>query len=212
MNFESLLSDHDIHVLSIGLDSFNKQDVFLFPEEEIQLTALYNDKRKNEFLGARKLRNELLIKSPIAYNEIGKPFSIDDPQIAISISHTKDLVIMGKAPFEIGIDVEIAQEKIIKIIDKFASKHEKNLYELAQFNLIEWYTFIWCAKEAIYKLGQLKGLSFKEEIFIEKIETTEHDFIQLAASIKTKKNSESAITVYCFKSENYLFAVARFKD
>lgn len=212
MNFEILLSDHDIHVLSVGLNSLLKEDIFLFPEEEKQLILFQNDKRKNEFLGARKLRNELLIKSSIAYNEIGKPFLIDNPQTAISISHTKDLVIMGKAPFEIGLDVEIAQEKIIKIIDKFASEHEKNLYPLAQFNLIEWYTFIWCAKEAIYKLGQVKGLSFKEEIFIEKIETATHDFLQLTASIKPKKNSESAITVYCFKSENYLFAVARFKD
>lgn len=212
MNFEILLSDHDIHVLSVGLNSLLKEDIFLFPEEEKQLILFQNDKRKNEFLGARKLRNELLIKSSIAYNEIGKPFLIDDPQTAISISHTKDLVIMGKAPFEIGLDVEIAQEKIIRIIDKFASEHEKNLYPLAQFNLIEWYTFIWCAKEAIYKLGQVKGLSFKEEIFIEKIETATHDFLQLTASIKPKKNSESAITVYCFKSENYLFAVARFKD
>jgi 4'-phosphopantetheinyl transferase EntD len=212
MNFEILLSDHDIHVLSVGLNSLLKEDIFLFPEEEKQLILFQNDKRKNEFLGARKLRNELLIKSSIAYNEIGKPFLIDDPQTAISISHTKDLVIMGKAPFEIGLDVEIAQEKIIKIIDKFASEHEKNLYPLAQFNLIEWYTFIWCAKEAIYKLGQVKGLSFKEEIFIEKIETATHDFLQLTAVTNPNKNIEGAITVYCFKSENYLFAVARFKD
>ncbi len=212
MNFEILLSDHDIHVLSVGLNSLLKEDIFLFPEEEKQLTLFQNDKRKNEFLGARKLRNELLIKSSIAYNEIGKPFLIDDPQTAISISHTKDLVIMGKAPFEIGLDVEIAQEKIIKIIDKFASEHEKNLYPLAQFNLIEWYTFIWCAKEAIYKLGQVKGLSFKEEIFIEKIETATHDFLQLTAVTNPNKNIAGAITVYCFKSENYLFAVARFKD
>jgi 4'-phosphopantetheinyl transferase EntD len=212
MNFEILLSDHDIHVLSVGLNSLLKEDIFLFPEEEKQLILFQNDKRKNEFLGARKLRNELLIKSSIAYNEIGKPFLIDDPQTAISISHTKDLVIMGKAPFEIGLDVEIAQEKIIRIIDKFASEHEKNLYPLAQFNLIEWYTFIWCAKEAIYKLGQVKGLSFKEEIFIEKIETATHDFLQLTAVTNPNKNIEGAITVYCFKSENYLFAVARFKD
>lgn len=212
MNFEILLSDHDIHVLSVGLNSLLKEDIFLFPEEEKQLILFQNDKRKNEFLGARKLRNELLIKSSIAYNEIGKPFLIDNPQTAISISHTKDLVIMGKAPFEIGLDVEIAQEKIIKIIDKFASEHEKNLYPLAQFNLIEWYTFIWCAKEAIYKLGQVKGLSFKEEIFIEKIETATHDFLQLTAVTNPNKNIEGAITVYCFKSENYLFAVARFKD
>jgi 4'-phosphopantetheinyl transferase EntD len=196
MNFEILLSDHDIHVLSVGLNSLLKEDIFLFPEEEKQLILFQNDKRKNEFLGARKLRNELLIKSSIAYNEIGKPFLIDDPQTAISISHTKDLVIMGKAPFEIGLDVEIAQEKIIRIIDKFASEHEKNLYPLAQFNLIEWYTFIWCAKE----------------IFIEKIETATHDFLQLTAVTNPNKNIEGAITVYCFKSENYLFAVARFKD
>ena len=211
MNFETLNAKHAIQVLSTGLKALSTDGIFLFPEEEIQLQNLHNDKRKNEFLGARKLRNQLLINSSIGYDDIGKPFFKNSTRTSISITHTKDLVAIAVAPFEIGIDVEIAHERIHKVIDKFATDHEKNLYKLDYFNLTEWYTFIWCAKEAIYKLGQVKGLSFKEEIFIEQITLEESNSLQLTASIQPKKTHERTIVVYCIKSVNYLFAVAQFK-
>ncbi|MFM6945799.1 MAG: 4'-phosphopantetheinyl transferase family protein [Flavobacteriales bacterium] len=212
MNLETLYKKFGIQVLSTGLSSLSANDVFLFPEEEIQLKKFQNDKRKKEFLGARKLRNQLAIKSPIKYNASGKPYFADDTNTAISISHTKDLVTICTASFEIGIDVETTQDRIHKVIDKFASEHEKNLYEADQFNLTEWYTFIWCVKEAIYKIGQMKGLSFKDEIYIDKIETTSTDFLQISATLKPNLNREKSITVYCVKDESNLFAIARFKD
>ena len=212
MNFETLNATHAIQVLSTGLKALSTEEILLFPEEEIQLQSLQNDKRKNEFLGARKLRNQLLINSSIGYNEVGKPYLTSLSQTSISITHTKDLVAIAVAPFEIGIDVEIAHERIHRVIDKFATEHEKNLYKLGYFNLTEWYTFIWCAKEAIYKISQVKGLSFKEEILIEQITLEGNNFLQFTAAIKTKKNQERTIAVYCIKSENYLFAVAQFKD
>ena len=212
MNLETLYKIFAIQVLSTGLSSLSPDDIFLFPEEEIQLKKFQNDKRKKEFLGARKLRNQLAIKFPIKYNTSGKPYFADETNTAISISHTKDLVTICTASFEIGIDVETVQERIHKVIDKFASEHEKNLYQAGQFNLTEWYTFIWCIKEAIYKLVQVKSLSFKDEIQIEQIETETTNFLQISASLKPSQSSKKSITVYCVKAESYLYAVARFKD
>lgn len=212
MKFETFYAEFNIQVVSTSLESLEAANIFLFPEEEIQLERLQNDKRKKEFLGARKLRNQLLINSSIGYDQNGKPYLNSMGLTSISITHTKDLVAIAVAPFEIGIDVEIANERIHKVIDKFATEHEKNLYTLGYFNLTEWYTFIWCAKEAIYKLGQVKGLSFKDEILIEQIVPAENDFLQLNAAIQTKKNQERTIAVYCSKQENYLFAVAKIKD
>lgn len=212
MKFETFYAEFNIQVVSTSLESLEAANIFLFPEEEIQLERFQNDKRKKEFLGARKLRNQLLINSSIGYDQNGKPYLTRMGQTSISISHTKDLVTIGIAPFAIGIDVETVQDRIRKVIDKFATEHEKNLYTLGYFNLTEWYTFIWCAKEAIYKLGQVKGLSFKDEILIEQIVLAENDFLQLNAAIQTKKNQERTIAVYCIKQENYLFAVAKIKD
>jgi phosphopantetheinyl transferase len=212
MDFNSLLSDHAIHIHSIELNSLVGHDIFLFPDEEIQLSKLLNEKRKKEFLAVRKLRNELLIKSPIGYNEVGKPYLINEPKSAISISHSRNLVTLCKAPFNIGIDVEVAQNRIHKIIDKFANNHEKNLYTSTHFSLTEWYTLIWCAKEAIYKLGGLKGVGFKEQIQIERIVVSESEFIKLSALFSAQNMNTRTIDVFGSKFKGHIFALAKFKD
>jgi len=50
-----------------------------------------------------------------------------------------------------------------RVINKFVSEEEKNLYK---DNLSNDALELWCAKEAVYKLFDLPGLSFKEEIFV----------------------------------------------
>ncbi|MEY4351213.1 MAG: putative phosphopantetheinyl transferase [Bacteroidota bacterium] len=211
MNFETLLSKLTVQLSSAQLDSIIESSVFLFPAEKIQLQNRSSEKRRKEFLGARLLRNQLLIKSIISYDDVGKPYLQDDPNRYISISHSGETVVLGVASFNIGIDIEKPQNKIHRIINKFADEDEKNLYSFSQFSATDWLTFIWCAKEAIYKLGGRKGVAFKEEIQLLSIDEVEHNYLKISGSYKHSAGKTHEVEVYCLKDSELLFALAKFK-
>ena len=127
-----------------------------------QYNSFTNQQRKKTFLGVRMLRKALKINTPIIYLPSGKP-SLFDANEHISISHTKEIVAFATSEQPIGIDIEEKSRNCTQIINKFVSVHEKNLYQQLQGN---WPLELWCAKEAAYKLYDLPGLSFKEEISI----------------------------------------------
>ena len=81
----------------------------------------------------------------------------------ISISHSKYLSGIILSDFQIGIDIESYREKILKIGPKFI--HAK---ETSALGKLEELTFIWTAKEAIYKAFCKPGISFSEQININK--------------------------------------------
>jgi len=81
----------------------------------------------------------------------------------ISISHSKYLSGIILSDFQIGIDIESYREKILKIGPKFI--HAK---ETSALGKLEELTFIWTAKEAIYKAFCKSGISFSEQININK--------------------------------------------
>ncbi|MCC5919584.1 MAG: 4'-phosphopantetheinyl transferase superfamily protein [Cyclobacteriaceae bacterium] len=99
-------------------------------------------------------------------NPDGKPL-LNLPKKVISLSHGPQLagaVIAGKP---IGLDIEAPREQLLRIQDKFLHPSEVGF---AKGNL-DTLTHIWTAKEAIYKLISQKGLSFKENIYLEEIHT-----------------------------------------
>ena len=100
----------------------------------------------------------------ILYKESGKPYLLND--VSISISHSYDwlVILFSLTGNDIGIDIEIVRDKILNIKEKFLSKEELNDLQDAP---PEKYTVYWCAKEAIYKALDRKGLNFSEQIFIE---------------------------------------------
>lgn len=212
MNFKTLLSKLPVQIISVQSKTVIESAVFLFPAEQNQLENISSEKRKREFLSARYLRNQLGINSIIGYKESGKPYLISDSASGISITHTSEIIAFGLAPFEIGIDLEKPQERIHQIINKFADEHEKNLCQFLAFNETEWFTFIWCAKEAIYKLGGQKGVAFKEEMKLFSIEEVERNYLKIAGVYLLGRPDERKVDLYCLKDNDLIFALARFKD
>ena len=134
--------------------------------EEIKLFKLKKSNLlKEQFLAIRKilaLENSDYI---ITYDLDGKP-SLNS-EFNISISHSNEiaaLVVSNKKM--IGLDVQFKESKILNIQNKFLNKFEKlNIGDDPSIDIL---TMIWTSKESIYKAIGLKGISFSENIKIDK--------------------------------------------
>ena len=153
---------NSLQLVYLNSSSVNQSSILLLEEETEQFKLLTNDKRKVEFLGVRFLRNSLSIKEPIKYLESGKPH-LARLQTPISISHCSKYIALAISSEPVGLDIELRGRDTSRIINKFVSETEKILY---QNDLADGALELWCAKEAVYKLFDLPGLSFKEEILI----------------------------------------------
>ena len=135
--------------------------------EEIKLFKLKKSNLlKEQFLAIRKilaLENSDYI---ITYDIDGKP--ILNSEFNISISHSHEiaaLVISNNLKF--GMDVQFKESKILNIQNKFLNVFEK--INIGHDPSIDILTMIWTSKESIYKAIGLKGISFSENIKIDKV-------------------------------------------
>ena len=95
-----------------------------------------------------------------------KPF-LPDEQFHFSISHCGDYAaaIVSKDK-RVGVDIEIPTEKISKIMYKFLSAKEHEIFDLIQPNKdrIPFATLLWSAKESVFKWYGNGGVDFRREI------------------------------------------------
>ena len=93
-----------------------------------------------------------------------------------------------------------------RIINKFVSEEEKNLYKnRLLYDALE----LWCAKEAVYKLFDLPGLSFKDEILI--LNRKLNGQLILLEGIVQRNIPKKNFMVKIAKENDLLIAVAVFK-
>ena len=98
------------------------------------------------------------------YDEGGKPHLSDDSCISITHSGTYTGIIVSRDA--VGIDIEKQRDKILHIAHKFTPISEYR--SIANTDaLIRKLTMVWCAKESLYKMHSVKGLSFLHHIWIE---------------------------------------------
>ncbi len=105
-----------------------------------------------------------------------KPF-LPDEQYHFSISHCGDYAaaIVSKDK-RVGIDIEIPVEKISKIMYKFLSAKEHELFRLIEPDKerIPFATLLWSAKESVFKWDGNGAVDFRKQIQLKKqLETTE---------------------------------------
>ena len=168
---------------NIIIDNQTKIKIWKVILGELSPKELNNDEKKlfklkksnilrEQFLATRKmlaLENSDYI---ITYDLDGKP-SLNS-EFNISISHSNEiaaLVVSNKKI--IGLDVQFKENKILNIQNKFLNKFEK--LNIGGDPSIDILTMIWTSKESIYKAIGIKGVSFSENIQIEKF--TEKDKI-----------------------------------
>ncbi|MFM7006146.1 MAG: 4'-phosphopantetheinyl transferase family protein [Flavobacteriales bacterium] len=202
-----LVEDFMLPHLQLGfanLAEANLDEQALIGPERKQYNSLTNQQRKKTFLGVRMLRKALKINAPIIYLPSGKPV-LHNTSGHISISHTKELVALATSEQPIGIDIEEKTRDCMRVINKFVSAHDKILYQEQQGN---WPLEVWCAKEAVYKLYDLPGLSFKDEIIIEQ-RNDEGKKILLKGTI-SRLHPSANFEVQLLQTDQLLIAVAYF--
>ena len=137
----------------------NKDDKKLFKLKK-------NNLLKEQFLATRKTLSNENSDYIITYDLDGKP--ILNSEFNISISHSHEiaaLVISNNLKF--GMDVQFKESKILNIQNKFLNEFEK--LNIGYDPSIDILTMIWTSKESIYKAIGLKGISFSENIKIDKV-------------------------------------------
>jgi phosphopantetheinyl transferase len=120
-----------------------------------------------------------------------KPF-LPDEQYHFSISHCGDYAaaIVSKDG-RVGIDIEIPTEKISKIMYKFLSAQEHELFHLIEpdKDRIPFSTLLWSAKESVFKWYGSGGVDFRKEIQLKK----QHEGNETIESFFSKNNTELTI-------------------
>lgn len=119
-------------------------------------------RRRNEYLSWRAaVRRELGRDVKIDYDETGAP-RVDIPDIYISVSHARGMIAVAIADCRCGIDIESLDRRFEHVADRYMSLRERALSADPQ-----WPAVVWCAKEAMYKLFGLRGVSLRDDLTIE---------------------------------------------
>ena len=121
---------------------------------------------REQFLATRKLLAQENSNYKITYDINGKPLLNSNFNISISHSHEIAALVISDNS-KIGLDVQLNENKIFNIQDKFLNSSEKlNIGENPSLKIL---TMIWTSKESIYKAIGLKGISFSDNIKIDKV-------------------------------------------
>jgi phosphopantetheinyl transferase (holo-ACP synthase) len=160
-----------------------------------------SNKRKLEYYFTRFLWKQFEIGLPIQYTKSGKPIISEGH---ISISHSGSSILIGYSKNrEIGLDIEHFNPKIALIRHKFLSKNEISSYDTTNLKVL---TSIWSIKEAVYKMLDISGLSFKEEIDIQSLGDSNRVFVKAKGNVFTLEFSnllfEQFVISYCYKNKS----------
>ncbi len=133
------------------------------------------------------------------YDDIGRPFLNDGRYI--SFSHSKKISGIVISDKEIGIDIEKNQSKILNISQKFLNTKEKNFLIKKDVSQI---TYIWTAKEAVFKAFKVNGIIFSDQIVVDPFEKNSTEGLARVFY----KNQTFKFHLFFFKIRNYSCTVA----
>ena len=140
----------------------------LCPEEKALYNSFANDTRRKHWLSYRNLLKHLASKTkytPLIYDENGKPHFVDDNNY-LSVSHSGNVsAAIISSDYPVGIDIEVINPRIEKVVNKFLSKAEQSSLNM-EYRLEMLYVY-WSAKEALYKMYGKGNLLFIENLPIE---------------------------------------------
>lgn len=140
------------------------EQVVLNDSNRLRLDGMKSEMHQRAFLSVRKLLQETgHTDLDLYYDEFGKPHLHGEKHISITHSHEFSAIIISDEI--VGIDIELQRNKIIRIADKFCDS-EFQFLDLESEEYIKKLTVIWGVKEAIFKIRNEKGISFKNHISV----------------------------------------------
>lgn len=180
---------------------------------------------RREHARSRTIENLSLIQSKYPFietychNTLGKPIIPEYPYIDLSISHSLIhlAVSLSNHSMPIGIDIEDAPQRALKVWVKFLTSEELEIINKTFFTV----GMAWSAKEATFKLLSEHNLvSFKKDIIITEIthlrntDTIPETFSPIfRVSIDSNLNNlRQRSYCYLYIIENSILAVSSFED
>ena len=178
--------------------------VSLKPKTEKRLNGMKSEMHQLAFLSVRMLLQQAgYTDFDLHYDEFGKPYFLDGKYVSITHSHQFAAIIISDET--VGIDIELQREKIIRIADKFVNETElKRLKSLDTQDYIKKLTVKWGAKEAIFKIRNEKGISFKDHIQVKPFEIGEKETI---ATLEME-NLKQEFSIYFEEFEGFTLVYA----
>ncbi|SCY76415.1 4'-phosphopantetheinyl transferase family protein [Flavobacterium caeni] len=137
--------------------------VTLNEKNQLRLQGMKSELHRRGFLSVRKLLQHVGYSDfDLYYDQTGKPHLHDGRHISITHSHEFSAIVLSDQ--NIGIDMEKQREKIKIIADKFTAPLEETYLNRESDDYIQKLTVIWGTKEAIFKVRNEIGISFKDHI------------------------------------------------
>nr|WP_199003336.1 4'-phosphopantetheinyl transferase superfamily protein [Flavobacterium sp. ASV13] len=205
--------------------------VVLKEKTQLRLNGMKSQMHQRAFLSVRMLIQEMgFTDHDLHYDEFGKPYFNCHNHISITHSHHFAAIIISHET--VGIDMELQREKILRIADKFvdtefeylnpqkilsrSGKNAETEFDYLNSDVFEEYikklTVIWGAKEAIFKIRNEKGISFKDHIKVDTFSLNENqttaslhfdnlikDFNVYYEEIKSDNSEQNFTLVYAFE-------------
>lgn len=130
-----------------------------------RIDRMKSEMHRRGFLSIRHLMAEAgYVDADLYYDELGKPHLKDGKHISITHSNHFTGIIIS-ATDEVGIDIEMQRDKILRIAHKFTPIEEYRTIANSEA-LIRKLTIVWGCKESLYKIYAEPGLSFLHHIII----------------------------------------------
>lgn len=152
-------------------EAFLADSLVLTENSKKRLGGMKSEMHRRGFLSIRHLLAEAGYQDhDLFYDPLGKPHLKDGNHISITHSHTFTGIIVSKR-LKAGIDIEKQREKIARIAHKFTDlKFDRSSQDP---ELVRRLTVLWGAKESIYKILSIPGISFYKHIDIRGFELAE---------------------------------------
>ncbi|WP_309642677.1 4'-phosphopantetheinyl transferase superfamily protein [Flavobacterium sp.] len=168
----------------------------------LRLNNMKSELHQRAFLSVRKLLHEAGYSDfDLHYDAFGKPYFDDGKHISISHSHEFSSIILSNQ--NVGIDLEMQRDKITAIAHKFAET-ESHFLNPTEKDYIQKLTVIWGAKEAIFKIRNEVGISFKDHIRIHPFEINQK---QTNATLDFE-NKKTQYAIFFEEVENFTLVYA----
>lgn len=141
-------------------------DALIAAEDVASAMRFQNEKRRREHLAWRRIvRRELGAKVHIDYNDVGAPI-VDTADRWISVAHGGESVAVAIADKPVGVDIESINRDFDRVAPRYMTDAEIALSEDRR-----WACFVWCAKEAMYKLYGRRGVELRGELRVDSFDS-----------------------------------------
>lgn len=146
-------------------ESWLSRDVELTPHCQRRVEGMQSELHRRGFLSIRHLMAEAgYTDADLYYDTNGKPHLRDGTHISITHSFEFTGIILSRQ-HEVGIDIEKQRNKILRIAHRFTTMREYQSVANEEA-LVRKLTMIWGAKESLYKITGVPGVSFLDHICV----------------------------------------------